>query len=198
MRDLMSKIPRSFFQTDNCVALTRALIGKYLFTCLGPENVITGGMITEAEAYCGSSDRASHAYNNRRTKRTETMFSEGGVAYIYLCYGIHYLFNIVTGKKDMPHGILIRAIRPEVGVDVMLRRRGKKKVTDTLTRGPGSVSQALGITTKYLGVPVDGDKIWIEDRGVIVPKRHIKTSPRIGIDYAGEDASHHWRFFLDA
>ena len=192
----MTKIPLSYYQQEDVVALSKALIGTYLFTCLGPENVITGGMIIETEAYQGPEDKASHAYNNQRTKRTETMFSEGGVAYVYQCYGMHYLFNIVTNKKDIPHAILIRAIRPETGIDVMLRRRNKEKFLPTLTSGPGSLCQALGINKSHDGVALDSNSIWLEDQGVIIPAEHIQESPRIGIDYAEEDALKPWRFLL--
>ncbi|HEV8052722.1 MAG TPA: DNA-3-methyladenine glycosylase [Parachlamydiaceae bacterium] len=193
----MSKIPLSFFQQDDVIALSKSLIGKYLFTRLEPENVVTGGMIIETEAYQGISDKACHAFNNRRTKRTETMFSAGGTAYIYFCYGIHHLFNIVTNKKDIPHAILIRAIKPEIGIDVMLKRRNKEKVVPALTSGPGSVCQALGMTREQNGLSVKGKSIWVEDRGIKIPEEHILTSPRIGVDYAGEDALKPWRFYLD-
>lgn len=194
---MIKKIPLSFFQQEDVVALSKSLIGKYLFTRLEPENVITGGMIIETEAYQGAEDKASHAYGNRRTKRTETMFSEGGTAYVYLCYGLHHLFNIVTNRKDIPHAVLIRAIKPEVGIDVMLHRRNKEKVLPSLTNGPGSVCQALGIKRIHDGYSLDGQHIWLEDRGVIIPSESIKESPRIGVDYAGEDAFKPWRFFLD-
>ena len=193
----MSKIPLSFYQQEDVVAISRSLIGKYLFTCLDPENVITGGMIIETEAYHGAEDKASHAYNNRRTKRTETMFSTGGVAYIYLCYGMHHLFNILTNQKDTPHAILIRAIHPEAGIDVMLRRRNKEKLIPSLTKGPGSLCQALGINKTHDGIALDGNSIWLEDRGIIIPTEHIQASLRIGIDYAEEDALKPWRFFLN-
>lgn len=192
----MTKIPLSFYQQEDVVTLSRSLLGKYLFTCLEPENVITGGMIIETEAYHGPEDKASHAYNNRRTKRTETMFSEGGVAYVYLCYGMHHLFNIVTNQKNIPHAILIRAIQPEAGIDVMLRRRNKKKLVPTLTRGPGSLCQALGINRTHDGFTLDGNSIWLEDRGVLIPTECIQASPRIGVDYAEEDALKPWRFLL--
>jgi DNA-3-methyladenine glycosylase len=192
----MTKIPLSYYQHHDVIALSQSLIGKYLFTCLEPENVVTGGMIIETEAYQGVDDRASHAYNNRRTKRTETMFSAGGTAYVYLCYGMHHMFNIVTNQKDIPHAILIRAIRPETGIDVMLHRRNKEKVVATLTAGPGSLCQALGITRAQDGLALDGNKIWLEDHGISIPSEDIRASPRIGIDYAGEDALKPWRFYL--
>jgi DNA-3-methyladenine glycosylase len=190
------KIPLSFYQQDDVVALSRSLIGKYLFTRLEPDNVITGGMIIETEAYRGAEDKACHAYNNRRTKRTETMFAEGGIAYVYLCYGMHNLFNIVTNKRDIPHAILIRAIRPEEGIDLMLRRRKKEKSIPTLTSGPGSLCQALGISRTHDGVSLKGNSIWLEDRGFDVLPEQIQASPRIGVDYAAEDALKPWRFFL--
>ena len=192
----MNKIPLSFYQKDDAIALSRSLIGKYLFTCVGPEKTVTGGMIIETEAYLGAADKASHAYGNRRTKRTETMFSEGGVAYVYLCYGMHHLFNIVINKKDIPHGILIRAIRPEVGIDLMLHRRNQKKLLPNLTKGPGSVCKALGIDKTHDRIPLNSSLIWLEDRGIHIPSECIESSPRIGVDYAGEDALKLWRFSL--
>lgn len=181
-------LPLSFYQQDDVILLSRQLIGKYLFTRLGPE--VTGGMIIETEAYRGAEDRASHAYQNRRTKRTETMFLPGGVAYVYLCYGLHYMLNIVTNQKDVPHAILIRAIRPEVGIETMIKRRNSKN----LANGPGALCQALGVTKEHDGLSLVGDAIWIEDRGVLVP--NIEASPRIGIDYAGEDKLKPWRFSI--
>ncbi len=192
----INKIPLSFYQQDDVVSLSKSLIGKYLFSRMGPENIITGGMIIETEAYCGPEDKACHAYNNRRTPRTETMFSMGGVAYVYFCYGMHHLFNIVTNKKDVPHAILIRAIHPEVGLDVMLRRRKKTEWTPSLTSGPGSLCQALGITRMHNGTPLDGNTLWLEDRGMTIFPEDIQATPRIGIDYAGEDAFKLWRFVI--
>lgn len=192
----MKKIPLSYYQQDDVVSLSRSLIGKYLLTCLEPEYVVTGGMIIETEAYRGAEDKACHAFNNRRTKRTETMFSEGGIAYVYLCYGMHHLFNIVTNKKEIPHAILVRAIQPEVGIDLMLRRRKKDKLIPTLSSGPGSLCQALGINRVLDGISLNGSRIWLEDRGIVIPQERIQVSPRIGIDYAEEDALKPWRFFL--
>ena len=120
-------------------------------------------MIIETEAYAGPEDKASHAYGNRRTKRTEVMFHKGGVAYVYLCYGIHSLFNVVTNQEGTPHAVLIRAIQPEIGIETMLKRRGKTKLDNTLTNGPGSLAKALGIGLKHNGVklisPPFGSKI---------------------------------------
>ncbi|MBS0656438.1 MAG: DNA-3-methyladenine glycosylase [Verrucomicrobia bacterium] len=191
-----NKIPLSFYREKDVVAIAKSLIGKYLFTCIEPANIITGGMIIETEAYKGAEDRACHAFNNLRTKRTEVMYAAGGLSYVYLCYGMHHLFNIVTNEKDVPHAILIRAIKPEIGIEVMLRRRGLSRVTAKLASGPGAMCKALGITTLHNGMPLDGTTIWLEDRGAMIAPSDILTTPRIGIDYAGEDVLNPWRFLL--
>jgi DNA-3-methyladenine glycosylase len=157
---------------------------------------ITGGMIVETEAYAGPEDRASHAYNSRRTSRTEIMFHEGGVAYVYLCYGIHHLFNIVTNVEGIPHAILIRAIEPSDGIDQMLLRRNMKEVSPKLSGGPGTLTQALGIKTTQTQTDLTGEQIWLEDRGFLVPEDEIIAGPRVGVSYAGEDAENPWRFQL--
>src|ERR1041385_1383130 len=122
----MPKLPRSFYLRDNVLSITEELLGKFLVTKFN--GVITSGMITEAEAYGGVIDSASHAFNGRRTNRTEIMYALGGTAYIYLCYGIHHLFNVVTNEKDIPHAILIRALEPAEGIELMLKRRKKKQL----------------------------------------------------------------------
>lgn len=153
----------------------------------------TSGRIVETEAYRGATDRASHAWNNRRTKRTEIMYGHGGVAYVYLCYGIHHLFNVVTNVKDVPHAVLIRALEPVEGIDTMLWRCGKQKVDTTLTAGPGSLSKALGITTALTGESLSGDVLWIED-ALPVPKAQIVAGTRVGVAYAMDDAYLPYRF----
>lgn len=183
-------IPRSFYQHHDVVQVAKALLGKTLLTEF--DGIVTGGTIIETEAYWGVEDRASHAYGGRRTKRTEVMFWEGGVAYVYFIYGLHAMFNIVTYTEGHPHAVLIRALRPEVGIETMKTRRGKTKLDKTLTKGPGSLAQALNITTALTGIPLDGPPIWLEDRGVEV--QEILVGPRIGVDYAGEDAHLPWRF----
>lgn len=188
----MTTLPLEYYYHPDVVFLSRDLIGKYLFTKIGSE--ITGGMITETEAYHGPEDRASHAYNLRRTKRNEVMYQQGGTCYVYRCYGIHNLFNIVTNDLGIPHAILIRAIRPEIGIDVMLKRRNKHKMDKTIASGPGNVTKALGIELKHNGLPLTGPLIWIEDRGVVVPDDEVMVGPRIGVDYAGEHALLPWRF----
>lgn len=186
----MPKLAKEFYLREDVVEISRELLGKHLFTKV--DGKLTGGIITETEAYEGIIDKASHAYNNRRTNRTEIMFAEGGVAYVYLCYGIHHLFNVVTNYKNTPHAILIRTLKPTTGIKTMLTRRNKIKEDKTLTAGPGSVSQALGIKTSNTGLDLTGNKIWIEDKGLKISLKDILASPRVGVDYAEDHA--HWPY----
>jgi DNA-3-methyladenine glycosylase len=192
----MPKLKKDFYLRDDVVQISKDLLGKYLFTKF--DGKLTAGIITETEAYAGVTDRASHAYNNRRTKRTEIMFSEGGTAYVYLCYGIHHLFNVVTGKKDNPHAVLIRAIKPVIGISTILKRRFKSKTDKNIAGGPGTVSQALGIKTEHSGLSLLGNKIWIEDKGIKIKEKDIIVGARVGVDYAGEDAKLPYRFIAKA
>ncbi len=188
------KLSPTFYTREDVVQIAKDLLGKYLVTRF--DGQITAGKIVETEAYRGPDDKACHAWMNRRTNRTEIMFAEGGHAYVYLCYGIHHLFNIVTGKPDMPHAILIRAIEPVENVELMLERRNLTKITPRLTAGPGSLTQALGIRTEHTGLSlVAADSpVWLEDRGEEVLDENIIASPRVGVDYAGECALWDWRF----
>ncbi|MDZ4845212.1 MAG: DNA-3-methyladenine glycosylase [Chitinophagales bacterium] len=188
------KLPRSFYTREDVVTISRELLGKCLFTRIN--GLLTGGLITETETYRGPEDRASHAFGGRRTQRTEIMYATGGTAYVYLCYGIHHLFNVVTNRKDTPHAVLIRAIEPMEGIELMLKRRKKKKMERSVTAGPGSMSQALGITTVLTGVDLLGNEIWIEDRGNHLSANQIISTKRIGVDYAGEHAERLWRFTI--
>lgn len=188
------KLPFSFYQQDNVVDIARRLIGKVLCTRIDSAP-LTSGIITETEAYCGRGDKACHANNGVRTNRTETMYRPGGVAYVYLCYGIHHLFNVVTNVQDKADAILIRAIQPEDGKDQMLERRNSQQVNPSLTAGPGRLTQALGITTDLDATDLTGDTIWIEDRGHHFSEDSLVASKRIGVDYAGEDADLPWRFY---
>ena len=190
----MKKLGKSFYERDNVVQIARELPGKFLMTKI--DGIITGGMITEVEAYEGVTDRASHAFNNRRTARTEVMYSAGGTAYVYLCYGIHHLFNVVTNKSGIPHAILIRAIEPAVGIDLMMKRRKKSRLDFTLTSGPGALSEALGIQTQHTGKSLLTGNIWLEDRGIEITQAMIIKTTRIGVDYAGTDALLPYRFYI--
>ena len=188
------KLPQEFYQGDDVVTISRALIGKYLFTCI--DGVITGGYIVETEAYNGVIDRASHAFGNRLTPRTKTMFEQGGIAYVYLCYGIHEMFNVVTSVEGQPHAILIRAINPTDGLDIMQFRRNMPVVKPTITSGPGSVAKALGISRAINAVSLQSDILWIEDRGLSFADVDVAAVPRVGVDYAGVDALLPYRFYV--
>ena len=192
---MAKKLPESYYLQENVVEIAKDLLGKSLFTKI--DGKLTGGIITETEAYAGITDKASHAYNGRRTDRTEIMYRKGGVSYVYFTYGMHYLFNVVTNNKDIPHAVLIRALFPLEGIKTMLKRTGKTKVDYNLTNGPAKLCKALGITKKQNGLSLSGDIVWIENRGFKPEKNIIKSTPRIGIDYAGEDALLPYRFVLD-
>jgi DNA-3-methyladenine glycosylase len=190
----MKKLGFKFYQRKNVVQIAKELLGKILVT--NWNGIVTSGRIVECEAYAGVIDKASHASGGRRTARNEIMYGEGGYAYVYLCYGIHHLFNVVTNSKDEPHAILVRALDPVEGIEEMLLRTHKKKLDNTLTRGPGNVSKALGIFTKHTGTSLLSDKIFIADDQERFGKKEIAASPRIGVDYAGEDASLPYRFYV--
>lgn len=189
------KLKKDFYLQGDVVEIAQKLLGKKLVTSI--EGQLTSGFITETEAYRGADDRASHAFGFRRTARTEVMFGNGGTAYVYLCYGIHHLFNIVTNEPGVPNAVLIRAVKPEEGKDVMLKRRNMVKISQRLSSGPGTLSQALGIQTHMTGIDLIGDSIWLEE-GISVNPGKIKTTPRVGVDYAGEDAKLPWRFLVES
>jgi DNA-3-methyladenine glycosylase len=187
------KLDRTFYLRPDVVQVARDLIGKYVFTHF--EGGITGGIIVETEAYEGITDRASHAYGNRRTARTEVMYARGGVAYIYLCYGVHSLFNIVTNEKDIPHAVLIRGIVPLEGLEIMKNRLRKDITGKGIGIGPGKVSNLLGIHYSATGLDLLGDRIWLEDRGLDLSASML-TGTRIGVQYSGEDAFLQYRFWV--
>lgn len=195
------RLPADFYLRTDVVQVAKDLLGKVLVTKL--DGILTAGIISEVEAYRAPDDRACHAYGNRRTKRTEIMFQEGGRAYIYLCYGIHHLFNVVTAPADMAHAVLIRGVEPIEGIDKMFERRGialtdSGKIPTRLTTGPGALARALGLHTSQTGQSlIQSDTfIWIEDRGIAVSEKSIAAGPRIGVDYAGECAAWEWRFWM--
>ncbi|MHA4895144.1 DNA-3-methyladenine glycosylase [Pedobacter sp. PWIIR3] len=190
----MTKLPFSYYQGQDVNALAGDLLGKYLFTSI--EGEVTGGMIVETEAYKGIEDKASHAYGGRLTNRTQTMFETGGLSYVYLCYGIHHLFNVVTAPKGIPHAVLIRGLEPVEGLDVMLKRRGMPALKPNLTAGPGALAKALGIDKGLNAKDLLGDEIWIEDRGIHFPEHQIVASPRVGVAYAQDHALLPWRYYV--
>ncbi len=190
----LKKLDNSFYDRPDVLQIARELLGKVLVTEFSKQR--TSGRIVEVEAYNGVVDRASHAWSGRRTQRTEVMYREGGTAYVYLIYGIHHLFNVVTNKKDVPHAVLIRALEPLEGIPLMLRRTGKAKLDHTLTRGPGNLSKAMGLLTLHTGSSLYEGDIYIADDGYRPRKTEIIAGPRIGVDYAGPDAELPYRLFV--
>ena len=188
------KLDEAFFRREDVVRIAKDLLGKVLLTKWN--GVVSSGRIVEVEAYNGIIDKASHAFAGRRTARNEIMYANGGVAYVYLCYGIHHLFNVVTNSPETPHAILIRALEPVKGIDSMLKRVGKKKLDNGLTKGPGNLSKALGLFTKHSGFSLRSKELFIADDGFVLSKKDIAVSPRIGVDYAGKDALLYYRFFI--
>lgn len=191
------KLAPSYYLQDNVVSIARDLIGKKIVSVIDGE--LTSGMITETEAYRGHDDKACHAHLGRFTERTKIMYEEGGVAYVYLCYGIHHLFNIITNSKDRADAVLIRAVAPIDGVEVMLKRRSKEQLDKTLTSGPGNFTKAFGLDRSHYGADLTGDQVWIEeDKNVALKAEDLTVSTRIGIDYAEEDKDLPWRFYLNS
>jgi DNA-3-methyladenine glycosylase len=190
----MKKLPDSFYKRNNVLQIAKELLGKLLVTQWN--GIVTSGRIVEVEAYNGIIDKASHAFGGRRTNRNEIMYADGGVAYVYLCYGIHHLFNVVTNNKETPHAILIRAVEPVKGIDMMLKRAGKNKLDNTLTKGPGNLAKALGLFTFHSGNSLRSKELFIADDRFVFSKKEIAASPRIGVDYAGEDALLSYRFYV--
>ncbi|WP_445664476.1 DNA-3-methyladenine glycosylase [Fodinibius sp. AD559] len=188
------KLSLSFYQRQDVVSIARELVGKVLCTRIG-DAPLTSGIITETEAYCGRGDKACHANNGTRTDRTETMYRAGGIAYNYLCYGIHHLFNVVTNVENKADAVLIRAVQPFDGKNKMLQRRNKQDVNPSLTAGPGRLTQALGITTGLDGTDLTQNTIWIEDREIAFSESALVATERVGVDYAEEDAKLSWRFY---
>lgn len=189
-------LPQDYYQNSNVLFLAQDLLGKHLHSDFDHEHCI--GKIVETEAYMAPEDKASHAYQNLRTNRTEIMFAKGGHAYIYLCYGIHSMVNVVTGPKDCAHAILIRAIEPLDNIHIMKSRVKTKKKDILLGAGPGNVCKAMGIHTKHNGEKLfDRGKIWIENSSESHSDGDIVKSPRVGIAYANEWANKPWRFYIN-
>jgi len=189
----MKKLPRKFYERENTIEVARELLGK-LLVVPDVSGMRVSAMIVETEAYLGITDRAAHSFGGRRTPRNEVMYACGGTVYVFFVYGMHHQFNVVTGGLDHPHAILIRAVEPVEGIETMRRRRGEMKDRN-LTSGPGKLCVALGITRDLNGKDLRGRRVWIEDYRTI-PNVEIADGPRIGIDYAGEDAARAWRFWL--
>ena len=190
----MYKLSIDFYNRDNVVQIAKELLGKILVTNF--EGVLTSGRIVETEAYVGMADRASHSYGGKRTARNEHMYAQGGTAYIYVCYGIHQMFNVVTNKINVPDAILIRALEPMQGITAMLKRTNKQVPGYSLTKGPGNVGKALGFQKRYSGSLLTSDEMFIAADEFIVTDEQVATSARIGVNYAAEDALLPYRFYL--
>ena len=189
----MPKLSQEFYQQEDVVSVAKQLLGKVLFTYV--DGRLTGGIITETEAYDGIIDKACHAYGGKNTNRTATMFMAGGVTYVYLCYGIHHLLNVVSGVNGNPQAVLIRAIEPMMGIDIMLERRKMDNLAPRITAGPGALSQALGIDRTLNAKDLSADEIWIED-GNSYQDEEIVATTRIGVAYAEEHALWPFRFYI--
>lgn len=186
-------ISQDFYRRPDVVQVSRDLLGMVLCTFFN--GTLTSGIITETEAYCGRNDRACHANNETRTARTEVMYGEPGRSYVYLCYGIHHLFNVVTNQNGLADAVLIRSIKPVDGISLIKERRGF--INDkNLCNGPGKLTQALGIRTSMSGCSLLEPPVWIENQNIKTSPSSITATPRVGVDYAGEDALREWRFVL--
>jgi len=195
-------LSREFYTRPDVVQIARELLGKQLCSII--RGKFTSGIISETEAYAGVTDRASHAYGNRRTGRTEIMYKTGGTGYIYLCYGVHSLFNVVTNIEGIPHAVLIRGIIPGEGVPLMLQRTRKNNLTKNFGIGPGNVTKVLGIHFSMTGIDLTiknagtgNDAIWLEEKNYKVNDSEILTTTRIGVQYSGEAAKFPYRFVLN-
>jgi DNA-3-methyladenine glycosylase len=189
----MKKLPIEFYDRKDVVQIAKDLLGKIILTKLN--GLTTTARIVETEAYIGITDKASHSFGGKRTVRNEYMYALPGTAYVYICYGIHHLFNVVTNKKNIPDAVLIRAVEPMQGIDIMLQRTGKIKLDNTLTKGPGNVGKAMGISKDHSGIHLSGSKIFIgEDDWKI--ENNIGASKRIGVESAGLAALYPYRFFI--
>ena len=190
----MRKLPLSFYNREDVVQIAKELLGKIIVTTF--DGHLTSGRITETEAYVGITDKASHSFGNRRTARNEHMYGPAGIAYVYICYGMHQMFNIITNDKEVPDAILVRAIEPMEGIGIMLKRAGKKELDRTLTRGPGNVGKALGIFKHHSGLKLNSRKIYILEDTFSIPEENIGTSIRIGVESAGPDGLLPYRFYI--
>jgi len=190
----MPKLSREFYTRADTLQIARDLLGKTLVVPTAAGETVSG-MIVETEAYLGIEDKAAHSYGNRRTKRTETMFAVGGTVYIFFIYGMYFQFNVVAGEVGAPHAVLIRAVEPIEGIELMRERRGLKVKDTNLTSGPGKLCIALGIDKSFNNEDLLERRVWLED-GAKILSGEIACGKRVGIDYAEEYAEKPWRFWL--
>lgn len=187
------KLPKEFYTREDTLTIAKELLGKYIFTNIN--DVVTGGIIVETEAYLGPLDEGSHAFNNKRSMKNDAMYLEGGIVYMYICYGIHDMLNIVTGPIDTSHAILIRALEPIIGIQTMMNRRNNSSIKK-LCNGPGVLSQALGLNKSYNKLNLNSSEIWIEDKGLQIKEENIKATARIGLGCKEPYLSTPWRFII--
>ena len=190
----MKKLPVQFYDRSDVITIAKELIGKIIVTKF--DGIITSGRIVETEAYIGLTDKASHSFGGRRTAKNEHMYAAAGTAYVYICYGMHHLFNVVTNKKNIPDAVLIRAVEPIAGTDTMLKRTGKKIFDHTLTKGPGNTAKALGISKGHSGTNLLKHEISIIENNYELDIKLIGTSKRIGVESAGAAAEYPYRFYI--
>src|SRR5918997_4065581 len=188
------KLTRSFYAREDTLLVARELLGKRLVVP-SAEGARVSGIIVETEGYMGPEDRAAHSFGGRRTARTETMYARGGTVYVFLVYGLHHQFNVVTGREGVPHAVLIRALEPDEGIDIMRERRGLEDAR-RLASGPGKLCQALALDRGHDGEDLTGRRVWLEDVGRAVGQSDVASGPRVGIDYAGEYITKPWRFWI--
>lgn len=187
-----NKLSVEFYTQDDTLLISRQLLGKKL--CTSIDGIFTSGLIVETEAYRGPDDLGSHAYNNKRTSRNDIMYAEGGVAYMYICYGIHDMLNIVTGKEGNSHAVLIRALEPVDGIQHMVDRRGIQDLK-RLCKGPGALARAMGLSKKHNGMSLQSDVVWVEDSADI-SKHDIWETSRVGLNIQGLYRDIPWRFYI--
>jgi DNA-3-methyladenine glycosylase len=183
-------LPRAFYARP-VLTVAKDVIGKVLVHRT-PEGVLAG-RIVEAEAYRGPEDRAAHSWAGRRTPRTEAMFGPPGFAYVFFVYGMHWHLNLVTTRADAPHAVLLRALEPLVGAELMAQRRGLPEANVNLSNGPGKLCQAFGIGREHYGVDLTRGALFLSEPPT--PPGKLGRSARIGVDYAEAWADKPWRFF---
>lgn len=192
---LSDALEQKYYQSDDVVGIARDLIGRTIYS--RADGLLTAGIIVETEAYRGPEDRGSHAFGGLRTARNEMMYAGGGSIYMYICYGIHDMLNIVTGVEGSSHAILIRAIQPVIGIDIMeLRRASPARSANRLGSGPGLVAKVLGLGKKDNGRALDGELIWVGADKIRVDDGDIVAAPRIGLNIPEPFLSIPWRFYL--
>lgn len=187
-----NKLAPSFYRISDVTKIAKSLLGKFLVTDF--KEGYSSGMIVETEAYSWK-ERGCHAFNHKKTNRNAAMFEAGGLSYVYLCYGVHELFNIVTNNEGLAEAVLIRALEPMEGIDLMMQRYQTKK-SKAITSGPGKLAKALGITREHNLIDLTGDTVWVEDRDLKIKPSNIVASARIGMNFPGDDAFLPWRFTI--